>query len=333
LLCAGYSPSQAVADNNVWRLRRLFGILPTMASVMKAMLQAVALSLLVAAAPLQGSDNTRSSALSAELRAAFGGQHGAAVVLRVRDAQVLAAYNPAVLARRVATPGSSIKPFTLHFLLQRNLLKRSERIACRRVLTVGGVRLNCSHAEGMGAFNAEEALAFSCNSYFTEAAKRLAPGELERYLRGLGFDRPTGLMASEAEGRITTAESIERRQLLAIGAAGIEITPLELAMAYTQIARWQNSPTEAQRAVLDGLAEATDYGLAQRAQTQSLKIAGKTGTAANPGSASTHGWFAGFAPADKPQIVVVVYVERGRGSAEAATIAHRIFESWENGAR
>jgi cell division protein FtsI/penicillin-binding protein 2 len=89
----------------------------------------------------------------------------------------------------------------------------------------------------------------------------------------------------------------------------------------------------AQRVVLDGLGEATDYGLAQRAQTQSLKIAGKTGTAANPGSASTHGWFAGFAPADKPQIVVVVYVERGRGSAEAATIAHRIFESWESGAR
>jgi len=300
---------------------------------MKAVLQAVALLVFVAAAPPQGRGSAHARALEDALRTAFGGEHGAAVVLRVQDAQVLAAYNAPLLTRRLATPGSSIKPFTLQFLLQRNLLKKSDRIACRRTLTVGGMRLNCSHAEGLGAFNAEEALAFSCNSYFTEAAKRLPPGELERYFRGLGFDRPTGLMAGEAEGRIAPAQSMEGRQLLAIGAAGIEVTPLELALAYTQIARWQSSPTAAQRVVLDGLAEATGYGLAQLAQTKSMKVAGKTGTAANPGSASTHGWFAGFAPADHPQIVVVVYVERGRGSAEAAAIAHRIFENWESEAR
>ena len=140
-------------------------------------------------------------------------------------------------------------------------------------------------------------------------------------------------MAGEGEGRIAPAYTLESRQLLAIGAAGIEITPLELAMAYTRVARWHNAPTAAQRVVLNGLAGATDYGLAQLAQAKSLKVAGKTGTASNPGAASTHGWFAGFAPADRPQIVVVVYVERGRGSAEAAMIAHRIFESWESGVR
>jgi cell division protein FtsI/penicillin-binding protein 2 len=85
--------------------------------------------------------------------------------------------------------------------------------------------------------------------------------------------------------------------------------------------------------VLDGLAGATGYGLAQLAQTKSRKVAGKTGTASNPGDATTHGWFAGFAPAESPQIVVVVYVERGRGGVEAATIAHRIFESWESEVR
>jgi cell division protein FtsI/penicillin-binding protein 2 len=149
----------------------------------------------------------------------------------------------------------------------------------------------------------------------------------------LGFEAVTGLMEGEAEGRIAPAHTTESRQLLAIGAAGIEITPLELAMAYTRVARWQNAPTPAQRVVLDGLAGATNYGLAQLAQTKSLTVAGKTGTAANPGGTSTHGWFAGFAPADRPQIVVVVYVERGSGGAEAATIAHRIFESWESGIR
>jgi penicillin-binding protein 2 len=195
------------------------------------------------------------------------------------------------------------------------------------------VRLNCSHPEGLGAFNAEEALAFSCNSYFTEAAKRLPAGEFERYLRELGFTSTTGLMAGEAEGRIMAARSIESRQLMAIGAAGIEVTPLELAMAYIRMARWRSAPTASQRVVFDGLTGATSYGLARLARSKTLSVAGKTGTATNPGSAGTHGWFAGFAPAEKPQIVVVVYVEHGRGSVEAASIAQRIFESWENGAR
>jgi cell division protein FtsI/penicillin-binding protein 2 len=300
----------------------------------KALLKVGALLILVAVASLgQGRSITRPNALDEALRTAMGSQRGAAVVVRVQDARVLAAYDIPVLTRRLATPGSSLKPFTLHFLLENHLLKKSDRIACRRTLTVGGMRLNCSHVEGLGAFDAEEALAFSCNSYFTEAAKRLPPGELEHYLRELGFEGLTGLMAGEAEGRITLAQTVEKRQLLAIGAAGIEITPLELAMAYTCVARWQNSPTAAQRVVLDGLAGATEYGLAQLAQTKSVKVAGKTGTAANPGSVSTHGWFAGFAPVNKPQVVVVVYVERGRGGAEAAIIAHRIFESWESGAR
>ncbi len=301
-----------------------------MAARTKAILQAGAFLSLVMVSSL-GQGRRMARPLDQALRAAFANENGAAVVLRVQDAQVLAAYNVPVLTRKLATPGSSLKPFTLHYLLQNHRIKKSERIVCRRTLMVAGTRLDCSHTEWPETFDAQEGLAFSCNSYFTEMAKRLPPGELEHYLRDLGFERVTGLMPGEGEGRIAPAHTMESRELLAIGAAGIEITPLELAMAYTRIARWQNAPTAAHRVVLDGLADATDYGLAQLAQTKSLKIAGKTGTASNPGDASTHGWFAGFAPVNRPQIVVVVYVERGRGAVEAATIAHRIFESWESG--
>ena len=84
---------------------------------MKAMLQAGALLLAVAGASLeQGRGLTRFPSPDEELRAAFGNQKGAAVLVRVQDAQVLAAYNVPVLTRRLATPGSSIKPFTLHFV-------------------------------------------------------------------------------------------------------------------------------------------------------------------------------------------------------------------------
>ena len=49
----------------------------------------------------------------------------------------------------------------------------------------------------------------------------------------------------------------------------------------------------------------------------------------DPGGQHTHAWFAGFAPAEKPEIVIVVFVNRGRGSVEAAQLAHRIFEAYE----
>ena len=263
------------------------------------------------------------------MRSAFAGQSGTAVILRVRDAKIVAAYNRPALAHRLATPGSSIKPFTLNLLLESGLLKSSERIGCKRALVVDGMRLRCSHAEGPGSFDSEEALAFSCNSFFTEASKRLPPEALERSLRSFGFEQATSLMPGEASGHIAIARTRERRELLAIGAAGIEVTPLELALAYRRVALWQASPTPAQRVVLNGLTDAITYGLGHLAQSGSLKIAGKTGTASNPGNLSTHGWFAGFAPADAPEIVLIVYVEHGRGGVEAAAIAGRILESWE----
>lgn len=269
-----------------------------------------------------------SQALNRALRSAFRQTNGAAVVLSAIDSRVLAAHNAPVLTRRLLTPGSTLKPFTLELLLRTGRLRASDRFACRRGTVVHGIRLNCSHAGALGPFEAEEALAFSCNSYFLEAARRLRVGELEQYLRQLGFQSETGLMKAEATGHVTTARTEEERQLLAIGAAGIEITPLELAAAYARVARWRAAPTDSQRIVLEALEGSATYGLATLAGSKSTKVAGKTGTASNHDRGSTHGWFAGFAPADKPEIVVVVYVERGRGSVEAAAIAHQVFAAW-----
>jgi cell division protein FtsI/penicillin-binding protein 2 len=261
---------------------------------------------------------------------AFAGQQGAAVVVRVRDSQILATHNIPVLTQRVASPGSAIKPFVLALLLETGAIRPQDSIACRRSLTIAGRRLNCSHPPEFATFKAEEALALSCNSYFVTAAERIKPGELERRFRELGFTRPSGLLPNEGQGRIAAARSLSARQLMAIGVAGIEITPMELASAYLQLARLDpSSASAAQKVVLAGLRQATDYGLAQNAKADRLSVAGKTGTASDPANSQTHAWFAGFAPADKPEIVVVVFVDRGRGSVEAANLARRIFQAYE----
>ncbi|HLI25857.1 MAG TPA: penicillin-binding protein 2 [Chloroflexota bacterium] len=65
-----------------------------------------------------------------------------------------------------------------------------------------------------------------------------------------------------------------------------------------------------------------------------LRVAGKTGTAEfygrrnERGELPTHGWYTGFAPVDKPEIAVTVFVELGSGTNEAAPIATRIFRKY-----
>ena len=64
-----------------------------------------------------------------------------------------------------------------------------------------------------------------------------------------------------------------------------------------------------------------------------VEIAGKTGTAqtiskSDSSKGQDHAWFASFAPADDPQVVVVVLVERGgKGGQVAAPIARQIYQA------
>jgi peptidoglycan glycosyltransferase len=65
-----------------------------------------------------------------------------------------------------------------------------------------------------------------------------------------------------------------------------------------------------------------------------VKVAGKTGTAENGDGDPYTLWFTGFAPADKPQVAVVVVIEdgggmgqSGRGNSLAAPIAKKIMQA------
>lgn len=63
-----------------------------------------------------------------------------------------------------------------------------------------------------------------------------------------------------------------------------------------------------------------------------FKVAGKTGTAeVGKAGQRPHSWFAGFSPADKPQVVITVLLENaGSGGEAAAPMARKILEYyWE----
>lgn len=257
------------------------------------------------------------------------GRSGAAIVVDVRSGHLLAAYHLDVAARRLARPGSAFKPFTLLALLQSGKLSPADSLVCRRNLRVGAHDLSCTHPQ-IGPLQAVSALAYSCNDFFATFGGRLTAAELKAAFTKAGFASPTGLISDEATGFIHLAATDEERQLQAVGEGDMKITPLEMVAAYRAIAVRRTDPnaTAADRVLFEGLEQATMYGMARLASSPELKVAGKTGTPKTDDGHWTNGWFAGYAPADKPEIAVVVFVERGTGPGDAAPLASEIFSAW-----
>jgi beta-lactamase class D len=116
--------------------------------------------------------------------------------------------------------------------------------------------------------------------------------------------------------------------LEALGADGIEITPLELLEAYRKLAlRKRNGDIGKDGPVFDGLEHSVSYGMARASNVDGMRVAGKTGTAASRTNPRTHGFFVGYAPAEKPEIAIVVFVQQGNG-ADAAALAQTAFAEY-----
>jgi cell division protein FtsI/penicillin-binding protein 2 len=223
----------------------------------------------------------------------------AAVVLRASDGAVLRIDNDGAARARSLPPGSAGKPLLL------SALDPALRFPCLRRLRLSGHTLDCSHLPLAAPLDAYTALAASCNSWFAQAALHSGAEELHRTLLRAGASA-------------SLARTPEELQLQALGLEAVRFTPLALARSYCRLARLGPD------ALRDALARAVRDGTAQLAALPGLEVAGKTGTARGAS------WFAGFAPASDPRIVVVVQLPNGRGGSDAAPLAREIFEWWRN---
>ena len=133
---------------------------------------------------------------------------------------------------------------------------------------------------------------------------------------------------------------------LSIGQGENSQTVVNMAKFYAALATDGNAPTpeivkrapvktrifKLDQEQMDGLRTALagviGQGTAQSARIQGIMLAGKTGTAQTGkrvnGVELNHAWFVGFAPADKPTIVVAVMLEYGGHGGRAAHVASSI---------
>lgn len=262
---------------------------------------------------------------------ALGDQAGSIVVLDVNSNKILASSNLQLAANQLVRPGSTLKPFVLRGLLESGKLDPNQHLQCRRPLTIGGIRLDCAHTPAMKELDADDAIAYSCNSYVAEVALRTSGNDLAQLLRRAGLDSPIGLVKSESTGQIEIERDRDQLQLQALGQRGVNVTLLELLETYRKLAlSSQGEAPAAVKTVFEGLEHSITYGMAHAAYVEGMKIAGKTGTATEPNDPRTHGIFVGYAPADRPEIVMIVYLQAGRG-LDAAGIARAIFAEYGRG--
>jgi penicillin-binding protein 2 len=206
--------------------------------------------------------------------------------------------------------------------------------------TIHNCNGGCWMWPGHGPIDLRRALAQSCNPYFEAVGERLGYQTVERYARLLGLGSATGInIEGEANGLIPASVPPSRVGHLSSHAAGIKTSLVQVAVLMSAMLnggivfqpqvggpngfvareRWRLPP----RTVLGGLSEgflsAVNEGSASNAFDPDVMVAGKTGTC------SGLGWFASYAPADRPEVVIVTMVRPGNGHA-ASAVASRIYQ-------
>ena len=254
-------------------------------------------------------------------------------------------------------PGSTWKLAIAAMALKRGIVGPHSRmpIPCRGGLQYGNRYFRCWEARGHGDLTLTEAIAQSCDVYFYQLGIKLGVTSLLEDANGWGFRGRTGIdLPGELPSEFPTGPEYYDRIYgprrwtsavalnLAIGQGENAQTLVQMVRLYQQLASDGRERTPfivrpaappSENVSLDltsdqlttlrhAMISVVEQGTARGSRLGSITIAGKTGTAQNP-HGPNHGWFIGFAPADKPEIVVGAIVEFARKGPYVAPLVTR----------
>ncbi|MGY1830260.1 peptidoglycan D,D-transpeptidase FtsI family protein [Geodermatophilus sp. SYSU D01180] len=269
--------------------------------------------------------------------------------------------NPAVTS--VFEPGSVMKAVTMAAAIEEGKATPDRVLNVNGHIQAGDAVVTDAHDHAPVDWTVTGILAKSSNVGTIMLAREVGDATLERYLRAFGVGEETGVeLPGESGGLLAGSDEWEasRAANIAIG-QGVSVTTLQMASVFQAIAnggvrvppRIVDSVTapdgttstpdapEPTRVVSEATADDLAHmleavvgpgGTAPLGEVEGYRVAGKTGTAqrANPecGCYAGGGYvttFVGFAPADDPQYVVAVDLERPSSSAEGGQVAAPVF--------
>ena len=237
-------------------------------------------------------------------------------------------------------PGSTFKILTLSAALEEGLIDKTTSVNCSGAVNISGHTIHCSNKAGHGLQTLQQTVGNSCNPAFISYGLKLGTEKFYQYMRSFGIMSPTGVdLGGEATG-VFAADANFTQLDLACYAFGQNFTVTPLALITAQAACvnggylytphfaqqitdsngnviWQHDDTPVRQVISEETSatvrECLEYvvasGTGKNGQVAGYRIGGKTGTADKGQSGDVVVSFLCFAPADDPQIMMLITMD------------------------
>lgn len=251
-------------------------------------------------------------------------------------------------------PGSVFKMCVASAALEENLVNEKTSFTCTGSILVEGETIHCSNIAGHGTQNFVEVISNSCNPAFIQIGQMLGAGKFRQYYQGFGFSDKTGIdLPGEAEDSFWKEGKMGGVDL-AVASFGqnFSITPIQMITACAAVSnggyvvqphvvskitdskgnviktvdkkvKRQVISDDTSKKMNEYLEYNTERQGAAAGYISGYKVAGKTGTTEKRGvtkfessfSEDYISSFCGYAPADDPQIAMLVFFDTPDGDA------------------
>lgn len=258
-------------------------------------------------------------------------------------------------------PGSTFKIITTAAALGEKVVKLEDRFFDPGSIEVQGRHIRCWKHGGHGSQSWVEVVENSCNTGFVTVGLRIGADPFYRYIDNFGFHKHTGIdLPGEARGIVIDKAKVKPINLATISIGqSIAVTPIQLINAVSAVAndgklnrpqivrevREKNrdvirefQPDAIQQVLPADIAQVekgilervVEHGTGKNAYIEGFRIAGKTGTAQKVGAGGYLpdkyvASFVGFAPADNPQVAMLVIIDEPVGLYYGGQIAAPVF--------
>lgn len=261
-------------------------------------------------------------------------------------------------------PGSTFKIITAAAALEEGVVKLDDAFFCPGYKIVEDRRIRCARTTGHGAETFETGIMNSCNPVFMELGERLGAENFVDYFKQFGLLSKTNIdLPGEAGTIMHKTENIGPVELATISfGQSFQITPIQLVTTVSSIINGGTRVTphfgvsvqdadgntvktfsyethenictaETSETMRYLLEKVVSEGTGKNAKIEGFSIGGKTATSQTL-PRSDHKYissFLGFAPADDPQVLVLVVINNPQGiyygGTIAAPVAKEIFEN------
>lgn len=251
-------------------------------------------------------------------------------------------------------PGSVFKMCVASAALEENLVNEKTSFTCTGSILVEGETIHCSNIAGHGTQNFVEVISNSCNPAFIQIGQMLGAGKFRQYYQGFGFSDKTGIDLPGEAGDSFWKEGKMGGVDLAVASFGqnFTITPIQMITACAAVSnggyvvqphvvskitdskgnviktvdkkvKRQVISDDTSKKMNEYLEYNTERQGAAAGYISGYKVAGKTGTTEKRGvtkfessfSEDYISSFCGYAPADDPQIAMLVFFDTPDGDA------------------